>query len=152
MFNHLSRRNFLSNTAKMAVAATVYDSIRRVVPDLHQICYKRGYHTGSSDAARIAQLDEYGEAYAGNRRSRAHLALANRDGLIRVSTYGFADTKAGLRVVPETMFEIGSISKSFVGLQPVARGRKAGSTKADCRIPALAENQLKFELGLHITS
>jgi CubicO group peptidase (beta-lactamase class C family) len=44
------------------------------------------------------------------------LALANRDGLIRVSTYGYADMKAGARVVPETMFEIGSISKSFVGL------------------------------------
>src|SRR4029078_13407404 len=44
------------------------------------------------------------------------LALANRNGLIRVSTYGYADTKAGSRVVPETMFEIGSISKSFVGL------------------------------------
>ena len=44
------------------------------------------------------------------------LALANRDGLIRASTYGYADTKAGLRVVPETMFEIGSVSKSFVGL------------------------------------
>ena len=45
------------------------------------------------------------------------LALANRDGLIRASTYGYADTKAGLRVVPETMFEIGSVSKSFVGLR-----------------------------------
>jgi len=44
------------------------------------------------------------------------LALANRDGLIRVSTYGFADTKEKARVVPETMFEIGSISKSFVAL------------------------------------
>ncbi|HEY3579364.1 MAG TPA: serine hydrolase domain-containing protein, partial [Pyrinomonadaceae bacterium] len=44
------------------------------------------------------------------------LALANRDGLIRVSTYGFADTKENARVVPETMFEIGSISKSFVAL------------------------------------
>ncbi|HEX2268609.1 MAG TPA: serine hydrolase domain-containing protein, partial [Pyrinomonadaceae bacterium] len=44
------------------------------------------------------------------------LAIANRDGLIRASTYGFADTKAGLRVENETMFEIGSVSKSFVGL------------------------------------
>jgi CubicO group peptidase (beta-lactamase class C family) len=44
------------------------------------------------------------------------LALANRDGLIRASTYGYADMKAGARVVPETMFEIGSVSKSFVGL------------------------------------
>ena len=44
------------------------------------------------------------------------LALANRDGLIRASTYGYADTKAGLKVAPETMFEIGSISKSFVAL------------------------------------
>jgi CubicO group peptidase (beta-lactamase class C family) len=44
------------------------------------------------------------------------LALANRDGLIRASTYGFADTKAKARVVPETMFEIGSVSKSFVAL------------------------------------
>jgi CubicO group peptidase (beta-lactamase class C family) len=45
------------------------------------------------------------------------LALANRDGLIRASTYGYADTKAGLKVAPETMFEIGSISKSFVALR-----------------------------------
>jgi len=44
------------------------------------------------------------------------LAVANRDGLIRVSTYGFADTKEKARVVPETLFEIGSISKSFVAL------------------------------------
>jgi CubicO group peptidase (beta-lactamase class C family) len=44
------------------------------------------------------------------------LALANRDGVIRVSTYGFADVKEKARVVPETMFEIGSISKSFVAL------------------------------------
>src|ERR1043165_8113948 len=44
------------------------------------------------------------------------LALANRDGLIRVSTYGFADMKEKARVVPETMFEIGSISNSFVAL------------------------------------
>ena len=44
------------------------------------------------------------------------LALATRDGLLRASTYGFADTKAGAKVQPNTLFEIGSISKSFVAL------------------------------------
>jgi CubicO group peptidase (beta-lactamase class C family) len=44
------------------------------------------------------------------------LALATREGLLRASTYGFADTKAGAKVQPNTLFEIGSISKSFVAL------------------------------------
>ena len=44
------------------------------------------------------------------------LALATREGLLRASTYGFADTKAGIKVRPDTLFEIGSISKSFVAL------------------------------------
>jgi D-alanyl-D-alanine carboxypeptidase len=44
------------------------------------------------------------------------LALADRKGLLRTSQYGFADVKAGVRVSPETLFEIGSISKSFVAI------------------------------------
>jgi CubicO group peptidase (beta-lactamase class C family) len=44
------------------------------------------------------------------------LALADRDGLLRTSQYGFADLKAGIKVQPETLFEIGSISKSFVAI------------------------------------
>jgi len=65
----------------------------------------------------FARLDEYIARHM--RETGAPgltLALANRDGLIRASTYGFADTKAGLKVENETMFEIGSVSKSFVGL------------------------------------
>lgn len=42
------------------------------------------------------------------------VALAGRNGLMRAATYGMADLKTGTRVAPETMFEIGSISKSFV--------------------------------------
>ena len=44
------------------------------------------------------------------------LALADREGLLRTSQYGFADVKAGVKVQPETLFEIGSISKSFVAI------------------------------------
>jgi hypothetical protein len=44
------------------------------------------------------------------------LALATRAGLLRASTYGFTDRKAGAKVQPNTLFEIGSISKSFVAL------------------------------------
>jgi D-alanyl-D-alanine carboxypeptidase len=44
------------------------------------------------------------------------VALADRNGLLRTSQYGFADLKAGLKVGPQTLFEIGSISKSFVSL------------------------------------
>src|SRR5262245_22743109 len=116
---HLSRRNFLGATAKAVVVASVYTAIdvrgstvlvKSIIP-----------HEANTQAAAmqpwLARLDEYIARHL--RETGAPgltLALANHDGLIRVSTYGFADTKAGLRVVPETMFEIGSISKSFVAL------------------------------------
>ena len=65
----------------------------------------------------FAKLDEYIARHMRETGAPGMtLALANRDGVIRVSTYGFADTKEKARVVPETMFEIGSISKSFVAL------------------------------------
>ena len=48
------------------------------------------------------------------------LSLANRGGLLRVSHYGLADIKSGIRVGPQTLFEIGSISKSFVAIAILA--------------------------------
>jgi D-alanyl-D-alanine carboxypeptidase len=104
---NLSRRNFLSTSAKSALAVTV---LRSVVP-------ASVLSQAAAVAPLFARLDEYIARHMQETGAPGMtLALANRDGLIRASTYGYADTKAGLRVAPETMFEIGSISKSFVGL------------------------------------
>jgi D-alanyl-D-alanine carboxypeptidase len=44
------------------------------------------------------------------------LALANAGGVVRVKTYGFADLESRAPVTPDLLFQIGSISKSFVAL------------------------------------
>ena len=44
------------------------------------------------------------------------LGLADRNGPIAVRTYGHTDVKTGRPVSPDDLFEIGSITKSFVGL------------------------------------
>src|SRR5689334_2041499 len=102
---NLSRRKFLSTSTKSAVAISILRSPLSA------------FAQSAAVQPVFARLDEF---IARHMREQGApgltLALANRDGLIRVSTYGYADTKAGLRVVPETMFEIGSISKSFVSL------------------------------------
>ena len=103
----LSRRKFLAETGKSAAAVTV----------LRSVVSASSWLQSAAVAPVFARLDEYITRHMRETGAPGMtLALANRDGLIRVSTYGYADTKAGLRVVPETMFEIGSISKSFVGL------------------------------------
>ena len=104
---NISRRQFLSSSAKSAVAVTL----------LHSFVPARALAQAAAVQPLFARLDEFITRHMHETGAPGMtLALANRDGLIRVSTYGYADTKAGSRVVPETMFEIGSISKSFVGL------------------------------------
>ncbi|HXQ71718.1 MAG TPA: serine hydrolase domain-containing protein [Pyrinomonadaceae bacterium] len=103
MTNSLSRRQFVLSTAMVSVAAFINPrnllaqsaAVQPLFARLDQFIARHMRETGAPGMT---------------------LALANRDGLIRASTYGFADTKAKARVVPETMFEIGSVSKSFVGL------------------------------------
>lgn len=103
----ISRRNFISTSAKSALAVTV---LRSFIP-------ARALAQSVSLQPVFTRLDEYITRHMTETGAPGlTLALANRDGLVRVSTYGYADTKAGVRVAPDTMFEIGSISKSFVSL------------------------------------
>src|SRR5678816_4559119 len=102
---NISRRKFLSTSAKTAVAVTILRSTPSV------------FAQSAAVQPVFARLDEFIARHMRETGAPGMtLALANRDGLIRASTYGYADTKAGLKVAPETMFEIGSISKSFVSL------------------------------------
>lgn len=65
----------------------------------------------------FARLDEFIAAHLRDVGAPGMtLALATRDGLLRASGYGFADMKSGTTVQASTLFEIGSISKSFVAL------------------------------------
>ena len=60
------------------------------------------------------------------------LAITSRDGLLMVSTYGFADLRARTALTPSHLFEIGSISKSFTAL---ALLQQAEAGRFDPRVP-----------------
>src|SRR5207244_8269262 len=53
------------------------------------------------------------------------LALTDRHGLLRASTYGYADVKLKKYVTPETEFEIGAIAKSFPSITLLQLGDQA---------------------------
>jgi D-alanyl-D-alanine carboxypeptidase len=62
------------------------------------------------------------------------LALANTDGSVRTAAFGFSDLETKVPVTPDLLFEIGSISKSFVALT-LLQLREEG--KLDLELPIL---------------
>src|ERR1044072_7256089 len=75
----------------------------------------------SADPDRYAQawpaLDRFVEQYMRDMSSPGMtLVLADRDAVQRVVTYGFGDLEGRRKVREDELFEIGSISKSFVAL------------------------------------
>jgi CubicO group peptidase (beta-lactamase class C family) len=53
------------------------------------------------------------------------VGLTDRERLLRVATYGYADLAARTPVTPDTLFEIGSIGKSFTSIA-IQQAREAG--------------------------
>ncbi len=68
----------------------------------------------------------------------AAVALTDRERLLYMATYGYADLAARLPVTPDTLFEIGSISKSFTSiclLQQMEAGRFDPQAPVDRYLP-----------------
>ncbi len=74
-------------------------------------------HARGARAAALAALDRFIAGYrAAMNAPGLILGLADQDGLIRASAYGSMNIEARVPVSTADLFEIGSISKSFVAL------------------------------------
>ncbi len=73
--------------------------------------------TPSLDVARLAEIDRLAErALDESDLPGLAIGLTGRDGPPAVRTFGFADLAARRPIEPETLFEIGSIGKSFTAI------------------------------------
>jgi D-alanyl-D-alanine carboxypeptidase len=102
----MNRREFLGTSAATAVAASGFLAVEGFTENSSSD-YKPGYKA----------LDRFVEQYLRAMNAPGlTLALADRDGVQRVVTYGFTDVGARRRVKPDELFQIGSISKSFLAI------------------------------------
>jgi len=73
--------------------------------------------TPASNSTAMRTLDRFIAGYcAAMNAPGLTLGLANAEGPIRVASYGYVDLAAKVPVTTSHLFEIGSITKSFVGL------------------------------------
>ena len=101
----MNRREFLSATTATAVAASprffAFESLAESSSSTYKSLFK--------------PLDSFAESYLRAMNAPGlTLVLADRDGIQRVVTYGFSDVEQKLHVTPDHLFQIGSISKSFL--------------------------------------
>lgn len=109
----ISRRGFLGWTAW--TAAGLGASRMLGTPALSAVEGPKSAAGEPSPALRA--IDAFVERHRKERGIPAlTLGLANRQGAVAVRTYGHSDIKTGLALRPEELFEIGSITKSFVAL------------------------------------
>ncbi|HEX8150429.1 MAG TPA: serine hydrolase domain-containing protein [Pyrinomonadaceae bacterium] len=124
MSPNISRRELLKNGAKAAAALSVLPALTGEAEAQRARGARRG---AAPKGGALARLDEYvGRHMREAGAPGMTLALADRGGAVRVSSYGLADTKTAAPVKPETLFEVGSISKSFAAvalLQMLDEGR-----------------------------
>lgn len=133
MTTFVTRRRLLVGGLKAGTGLLVLHQLPGLRPVLGASAGFQGTPPDRFQAA-YARLDEFIVRHMNETGAPGMtLALADRNGLLRTSQYGFADVKAGLKVQPQTLFEIGSISKSFVA---IALLQLADEGKLDLNRPA----------------
>lgn len=124
MSPNISRRELLKSGAKAAAALSVLPAVTLEAEAQRTRGARRG---AAQKSGALARLDEYVARHLREVGAPGMtLSFVFRDGGSVQAGSGFADTKAGARVMPETLFEIGSISKSFAAvalLQMLDEGR-----------------------------
>jgi D-alanyl-D-alanine carboxypeptidase len=118
MSQRITRRQLLGGGIKAGIGLTLWNELNvGTVPAFAFTPVNAAFADDARFQPAFARLDEFITAHMRDIGAPGMtLALATRDGLLRASAYGFADTKAGVTVQSSTLFEIGSISKSFVAL------------------------------------
>src|SRR5258708_15102597 len=101
--NSLSRREILGLGLLAALPLDLLMESSRAAP--------------AGDSTAMRTLDRFIAGYCAAMNAPGWtLALANAEGTIRVASYGYVDLAAKVPVSTSHLFEIGSITKSFVGL------------------------------------
>jgi CubicO group peptidase (beta-lactamase class C family) len=110
----ITRRNLLKTTAKAGAGLLVFSRLN--VQGAPSLLVEKKSQTDRYSAV-YKRLDEFITRHMTEINAPGMtVAIANREGALRTMQYGFADLKKASPVKPETLFEIGSISKSFVGV------------------------------------
>jgi CubicO group peptidase (beta-lactamase class C family) len=101
----MNRREFLGAGAATALTASPRFLTLESLAENSSSTYKSIYKP----------LDSFAERYLRAMNAPGlTLVLADRDGVQRVVTYGFSSVEQKLRIEPNQLFQIGSISKSFL--------------------------------------
>jgi D-alanyl-D-alanine carboxypeptidase len=101
--NSLSRRDMLTLGLLAAVPLDLLAELARAAP--------------AANSNTMRTLDGFVAGYCKAMNAPGlTLGLANAEGTIRAASYGYVDLAAKVPVTPSHLFEIGSITKSFVGL------------------------------------
>jgi D-alanyl-D-alanine carboxypeptidase len=117
MSQRITRRQLLGSGLKAGIGLTIWKELSLGTLPALAMTPRVVIKDDPRVLAIYARLDEFIGAHMRDVGAPGMtLALANRNGLLRAAAYGFADMKAGIKARPNTLFEIGSISKSFVAL------------------------------------